>query len=56
MPLSFDPDDPLHIEFVVASALMRCQMFGIPTPGDSYLADPNRIKAVVSRVSLDPFR
>lgn len=49
-PLSFNPADQTHVEFIVAAANLRAQMFGLR--GDS---DAAKIGAMAAAVNVPPF-
>ncbi|KAL0882803.1 hypothetical protein ABMA27_016349 [Loxostege sticticalis] len=49
-PLAFDPTDELHVDYVVAAANLRAQVYGIPT-----CVDRERIAKVAASVPVPEF-
>ncbi|KAG2392698.1 hypothetical protein C9374_011423 [Naegleria lovaniensis] len=52
VPLSFDPNDPLHLDFVVSAANLRAFVYGLK--GGS--KDEYDFKAIVSKIKVPPFQ
>lgn len=51
--LFFDATDPLHLEFVAATSLMRCRMYGIEPPVG---VANNQVAEIASKVDIPSFR
>ncbi|GBP93777.1 Ubiquitin-like modifier-activating enzyme 1 [Eumeta japonica] len=49
-PLEFDPDDELHLDYIVAAANLRAQVYGLPTCRDRAL-----VASIASSVQVPPF-
>jgi ubiquitin-activating enzyme E1 len=49
--LTFDPVDPLHLEFVLSAANMRATIYSIPPTSDAGL-----VAAAVAGITLEVFR
>lgn len=54
--LPFDPSDPLHLEFIAATALMRCRMYGITSPEEGSIDGLSEISDIVSKINITDFR
>ncbi|KAI3886613.1 hypothetical protein MKX03_031134 [Papaver bracteatum] len=52
--LEFSVDDPGHINFVMAGAILRAETFGIPLP--DWAKNPNKLADAVSKVIVPDFQ
>lgn len=50
-PIEFDPTDPLHLEFITASANLRASVYGLPP-----CSDPSVVASVAVQVVVPLFR
>ncbi|VVC91377.1 unnamed protein product [Leptidea sinapis] len=50
-PLTFDPEDELHLDYIVAAANLRAQVYGVPT-----CVDRTHIATVASSVQVPIFK
>lgn len=51
-PLTFDPENSVHIEYVLSAANLRAFMFSLP---DGQVRDRDRVKSIVSSIVVPKF-
>ena len=54
-PITFDLEDPLHLDYVRSAAVLRASNYGI-FPPPQYLEDTTALKKVITSVNVEPFR